>query len=104
MIAAVLACMAGVVLVVLSVKIIGRMRARGAWALFSLWLVIGIGGLELIANADLVPLPVASLLLLLALVLWSQRHRWTWKARQASTSLRVLSNDDGRSVVGAGKK
>lgn len=104
MIAAVLSGAAGLILAILSVKVIGRMRARGAWAQFVLWLGVGIGAVELVANAERVPLPIAVLLLILAMLLWSQRKRWVWQARNTPYGIRPLTQSEHQSVCGAGKK
>lgn len=76
---------ASTLLLVLSIDVIGAMRPRGGWGAWALWVGIAFAALAAALSGLAgvrVPLPVAVLLLTLALLLWRQRRRLAWSARR----------------------
>lgn len=73
---------AAALLLILAIDVIGAMRRRGAWALCGTWIAIACAALLSGVQWDAVPLPVAVLLLALAVLLWRQRGRLRWAAER----------------------
>jgi uncharacterized membrane protein len=81
MIAEAMMVLTSIVLAILAVDVVSALPVRGAWWPFAVWGSLGAitPSIAVTWRAD-VPLPVAALLLVLTIMMWSFRSRLRWSA------------------------